>query len=507
MWSKYLTFLRGIAVNGMVRLGIFLTSFSFLLFLFLELLRVSRFLNSALVGLWSYLLLPVLFLLGWILILTGWWRQRRNTNLSSRELLEQRFQHDEVKALGVASPVGWAVVFSVFFSLLFMGGATTRMLHFMEEPHFCGTACHSVMEPEWVSYRQSPHAHVACVECHVGEGFGAMVDAKLNGMWQMVSVSLNLFDRPIPTPVHQLRPARQTCEHCHWPEKFYGKRLLNITSYLGDENNTPRYTSLAMKVDAGSTGAEGGGIHWHVNSSNEIRYASSDDDRDEMIWVDALQADGSYKRFQNKSIDPEEHHHVDVDDSRTMDCVDCHNRATHIYEDPATAVDLRIQQDLISSDLPFIKREGLRAITHNYPNKEAGIAGIASHLEGFYRHNYPGLAGQRWVELDQAVEALQGIYDRNIHPSMNIDWGSYPSLLGHKRDGGCFRCHNSNLVADDGTGIDYDCVLCHSILAEESDLPFAYLMPLDEENKTRNYDAHLMFQEEFLGTKSNTDQH
>ena len=495
MWRKYLTFLRGMAVNGLVRSGIFLASFSVLLFLFLELLRSAGILNSALVGLWSYLVLPALFLLGWILIMAGWRRQRKRSKLSNRELLEQRFHHGEVQATGIVSPVGWAIVFSVFFSLLFMGGATTRMLHFMEEPFFCGTACHSVMDPEWVSYQQSPHAHVSCVECHVGEGFGSMVSAKLNGMWQMISVSLDLFERPIPTPVHQLRPARQTCEHCHWPEKFYGKRLMNITSYRGDENNTPRYTSLAMKVDGGSAGAGSGGIHWHVNSSNEVRYISVDDEREEMIWVEVLQSDGSYKRYQNSDHDDNQE---DAGDSRAMDCVDCHNRATHIYESPGAAVDLRIQQNLISVDLPFIKREGLRAITHNYPNKEAGIAGIASHLQGFYRHNYPGLAGQRWVQLDQAIDALQGIYNRNIHPEMNIYWGSYPNMLGHEVGGGCFRCHNGDLIADDGTNIDDDCNLCHSILAEESDMPFEYLTPLDDENKSRNYDAHLMFQQEFL---------
>ena len=322
-----------------------------------------------------------------------------------------------------------------------------------------------------------------------------MVSAKLNGMWQMISVSLDLFERPIPTPVHQLRPARQTCEHCHWPEKFYGKRLMNITSYRGDENNTPRYTSLAMKVDGGSAGAGSGGIHWHVNSSNEVRYISVDDEREEMIWVEVLQSDGSYKRYQNSDHDDNQE---DAGDSRAMDCVDCHNRATHIYESPGAAVDLRIQQNLISVDLPFIKREGLRAITHNYPNKEAGIAGIASHLQGFYRHNYPGLAGQRWEQLDQAIDALQGIYNRNIHPEMNIYWGSYPNMLGHEVGGGCFRCHNGDLIADDGTNIDDDCNLCHSILAEESDMPFEYLTPLDDENKSRNYDAHLMFQQEFL---------
>ena len=114
------------------------------------------------------------------------------------------------------------------------------MLQFMDEPEFCGTACHSVMNPEWVTYQQSPHARVKCVECHVGEGVGALIDSKLNGMWQMVSVTFDLLERPIPTPVHQLRPARETCEKCHWPDKFYGSRLKTVARYARDADDDER---------------------------------------------------------------------------------------------------------------------------------------------------------------------------------------------------------------------------------------------------------------------------
>ncbi len=176
------------------------------------------------------------------------------------------------------------------------------MLHFMDSAEFCGTACHSVMNPEWTTYQASPHARVACVECHVGEGVGALVNSKLNGAWQMVSATFDLYERPIPTPVHQLRPARETCEKCHWPSKFYGSRLQTRIAYENDEASTPRYTTLNLKIDAGAAGDTG--VHWHISPGKEVRYASVDDEREEMIWVESLQPDGNVRRFVNTAPAP-----------------------------------------------------------------------------------------------------------------------------------------------------------------------------------------------------------
>jgi hypothetical protein len=123
------------------------------------------------------------------------------------------------------------VLMLTILNLAIFGAASARMLHFMDSAKFCGTACHSVMNPEWVTYQQSPHAHVQCVECHVGEGMGALIDSKINGMWQVISLNFNLYERPIPTPVHNLRPARETCEKCHWPDFFIGNRVKTFPHY------------------------------------------------------------------------------------------------------------------------------------------------------------------------------------------------------------------------------------------------------------------------------------
>ena len=228
-----------------------------------------------------------------------------------------------------------------------------------------------------------------------------------------------------------------------------------------------------------------------------MRYASTGDEREEMLWVEARQSDGSFKRYTNRS-----HSGSTGSNSsyvRVMDCVDCHNRATHIYQEPEAAIDDLIRQDRISRALPFIKREALHAVTRNYPDKAAGLAGVENHLRGFYRHEYPGLGGRMSAELDQAVVEMQAVYARNIHPEMNIEWGSYPNLLGHESHDGCFRCHSGDLVAEDGEQIDDDCTLCHSILAYDSENPFKFKLGIDEECKEPDYELHKHFREEFLG--------
>src|SRR5512147_2459048 len=104
------------------------------------------------------------------------------------------------------------------------------------------------MNPEFTAYRLSPHARVACVDCHVGTGATWYVRSKLSGLRQVYAVLTNSYDRPIPTPITDLRPARETCEECHWPEKFYARQLRNTKHYLTDSANTEWNISLQMKI-------------------------------------------------------------------------------------------------------------------------------------------------------------------------------------------------------------------------------------------------------------------
>ncbi len=491
MTGRFTNLLRGLSAHWLGKLGVALVTSSFLLFIFLEILRLLGLLNNAYAGLVTYMTLPLLFVLGLIMIPLGWWLTLKRTGLSSRQLLERRFPARELEANIYGSGVVGTILLLTVLNLIFLGGGSARMLHFMDGAEFCGTACHSVMNPEWVTYQASPHANVDCVECHVGEGAGALINAKLNGLWQVVSATFDLYERPIPTPVHQLRPARETCEKCHWPEKFYGNRLKVIPHFVADESNTATYSTLNLKVGSGS--GESGAIHWHVAEENAVRYASVDDEREEMIWVEWLQEDGNWHRYENRRRLGEVSGH---EDARVLDCVDCHNRATHIYEDPEAGLDKRFAAGELDRDLPWLKREALGAILSGWSSEEAAQQGVANALTGFYRAEYPELAISKMASIDRAVESLQGMVARNLHPGMNITWGTYKSHLGHKADSGCFRCHNENMVDEAGQAIRYDCTLCHSILAQDSSEPFRYLMPLDEKDPEREQAEYL--RREFL---------
>lgn len=495
MFQKYLRFVRGVAVNRIGLLGVVLTTSSFITFVMLELTRLAGVLTNAYIGLVTYLLFPALFVIGLILIPIGWRQRKKQTGLSTRQLLSEQFEPEDTRGGLFGSRVVMTIGIFTLANVIFLGAASSRMMGFMDEPVFCGTACHSVMNPEWVTYQDSPHARVKCVECHVGEGVGALVDSKLNGTWQMISVTFDLLERPIPTPVHQLRPARETCEKCHWPDKFYGSRLTTLVRYGMDSLSTPRYTTLNLKVDAGRAD-ERSGIHWHIAEQNEVRYVSVDDKREEMVWVDVRQPDGSFKRYRNTAlIDPASAN--TATEPRTLDCIDCHNRATHIYEMPDHALNKRMRLGRLERTLPFVKREGLAAIRTNYRDSATAYEGIANHMYGFYRRQYPSVFAHQSAAIDRAIDELRSVYFRNIHHGMNITWGAYQSHIGHRgNNDGCFRCHSPNMVSDDGDPVRSDCTMCHSILAFEGQTPFEYLNPPDTADA--EHAMHRYLQEEFL---------
>jgi len=411
---------------------------------------------------------------------------------SKRELLQERFQSDKSRQDFLGSRVSRIVIALTVLNFVFLAVASTKMIHFMDQPRFCGTACHEVMGPEWATYQDSPHARVKCVECHVGEGADALLDSKLNGLWQIISATFDLYERPIPTPVHQLRPARETCEKCHWPEKFYGSKIKTVSRYDQDSLSSPRYTTLNLKIDAGKRGRRSG-IHWHVGEENEVRYASVADNRKEMVWVDVKDESGEFKRYTNRSLQGLPFEEAEP---RSMDCVDCHNRATHIYEEASRAIDKLIANDLISRDIPFVKKAALAAISSEYVDYETAYSAINNKIMRYYRNNFPKIQLEYSSQLESLVESLFLIYTRNIHPGMNVYWGSYPNHIGHSNNQGCFRCHNSNLIAEDGMHISDDCTLCHSLLAYESDEAFKFFA--DPDTTDPDYSMHKYLKAEFL---------
>jgi hypothetical protein len=320
-------------------------------------------------------------------------------------------------------------------------------------------ACHKVMEPEYTAFQRSPHARVGCAGCHIGPGAEWFVKAKISGSWQLIAVAFDLYPRPIPTPVHSLRPANGTCEQCHWPTKFMGDRLKVRTHFAEDETNTELKTALMVKV-GGKQAGQSHGIHWHTDPNHVLRYRA-DPSREKMYEIELTdRIAGSKKLFKIEEPAPE------GTEWRTMDCVDCHNRASHIYRTPQWEIDQALSDGRIDRSLPFIKREGMRILTEKeYESHAEARAGIAAAVKAFYAQNYPDLAGTPAVE--QAGKALGDAYAWNNFAHMKVRWNTYPDHIGHQDSPGCFRCHDNKHKTATGEKIGKKCSTCHTIVADE----------------------------------------
>jgi hypothetical protein len=414
------------------------------------------------IGILTYLILPMIFVFGLILIPIGAILYRRRIRKSpggdGTQLLP-------VFDLNVQATRRWMLILAgaTMLNIVIVAGATYKGVHVMESVEFCGLACHSVMEPEHTAHARSPHARVACAECHIGPGADWVVKSKLDGAWQLVSVAFDLYPRPVKTPLHDLRPARETCEQCHWPTKFVGDKLRVIKHFKEDEANTELTSALLLKVGGARTN-NSHGIHWHVDRGVNIRYRS-DETREAIYEIEFTEGEDEMVTFADRKA-PE-----DGGVWRAMDCVDCHNRPSHIYESPGPAIDKAIDLDLIDRSLPFVKRESLRIIQTQYESHEVARDGIVSELTAFYDESYPDLATERADEIAAAATTLGDIYSVNIFPQMNVWWDTYPNHIGHDQSDGCLRCHKRRMRTADRQQVSNDCDTCHVLLADEEENP------------------------------------
>lgn len=424
------------------------------LFLVLFLLDLLGYVTNPYVGLLVFVTVPAVFVLGLVLIpLSAWWdsrRRRRSPDETDWPVLDLRKPRQRTVLVGV---LALTIVNLVIVSMAAYGG-----VHYMESSEFCGQVCHTTMEPEYAAHVQWPHSRVECTQCHVGPGAGALVGSKLAGTWQLLQVSTGRVSAPIPAPVTSMRPARETCEGCHWSEKFHGDRIRQIREYASDEANTETVTTLRLHVGGGSRAlGVGTGIHWHMNLDNVIEYIATDESRRTIPYVRLQDGSGRVREFMVADVMPEQ---LASGTRRRMDCIDCHNRPAHtLYATPERAVDAAIAQGRIPRELPFARREAVAAVGAEYENKAAALDAIARRLREFYAARAE--VGRRLV--DRTVIATQQLWSTNVFPAMQVTWGAYPNHLGHLDAPGCFRCHDEEHKASDGSVIRQDCDLCHAI--------------------------------------------
>jgi nitrate/TMAO reductase-like tetraheme cytochrome c subunit len=430
---------------------------------------------SPYIGILAYMVSPAFLIVGLLLMLAGTLLERRK-HAPPSAFYPRIDLNDPAQRSAVISFVTFLVVFAVVSA-----GGSYKAYEFTESVSFCGQLCHTVMSPEYTAYQLSPHARVACAECHVGAGATWFVKSKLSGSRQVFATVFNTYPRPIPTPVHNLRPAQETCEQCHWPKKFYGGQLKVFTHYASDEKNTERQIRMLIKTGGGdpATGAPEG-THWHMNIGNKIDYLATDEKRQTIPYIRVEDLQGRVTEYYAKDskLSPEQIK-VQIAKAGThhMDCVDCHNRPTHIYVSPDQSVDQSLHARHLDASLPFIKQEAVTVLTATYATTDAAMQGIATGLQVFYEKKYPGLAKAKQLEIRNAVAETQQIFRRTTFPEMKLNWQTHLNNLGHFYSSGCFRCHDGQHVSSDGRIVSKDCTQCHDMMSQTEGTSTAATLP------------------------------
>ena len=435
------------AAGGILAVG---ALFSFALLVWVDFTQGDK---NPYLGIFTYIVAPTFLISGLIAVFGGAWLQRRYA-ITHAGAMPHRWQLrlDEPKQRRVA--LLFATGGLLFLLLSVFGSYQTY--HYSESVQFCGEVCHRAMNPEFVTYQRGAHARVDCVACHIGSGAKWFVKAKINGTHQLVAYTVGTYNRPIATPIKNLRPAQDICEKCHWPEKFHGNIDISYDHYLSDHGNTPYSVRMLMRVNTTRAGSPPGGIHWHVNQNEKVEYYAIDEKRQEIPWMRVTnKRDGTARVYRTELFKGE----PPAEQVRTMDCMDCHNRPAHVFPTANEAVEKSLAAGSLSLQLPNIKREAVKALLQ----KEITTAGLAPQkIADYLLAKYNGAP-----DLPAAIAEVQRLYSVTIFPERIADWRVYPNNIGHKDWPGCFRCHDDKHKTTLGEAVrSSDCNSCHTILAQ-----------------------------------------
>ena len=369
-----------------------------------------------------------------------------------------------------------------FGSIVTVGGVMA--VGFTETATFCGL-CHT-MNPEMKAYTMSAHSELACAECHVKPGAAGWIEAKAAGSKQLFELVTNTFPKPIPAPDHaDLPPVQDTCLRCHSLESITANggpvKLVLRPTYAQDKNNTRAIVAVVLRpvglttsdgtADSAVESANPRGVHWHVQQN--VSFTSADPRSQTIDSVKVTNADGSTTDYISASkiglstnVAPDLTTLESTERVRTMDCLDCHNRAGHGQPTPAQAVDIAMSSGKISPALPYIKKNAVSLLEADYASIDAANTAIEG-LRTTYQTSYPLVATKYPARIDDAITEIESIYAQLATPEMKVQAATYPDNLGHQSAPGCFRCHdgahfkvvNGKVTTDT---IPSSCSTCHT---------------------------------------------
>ncbi len=439
--------------------GIALTTICFTLILIGLFLHMTGLIENAYAAIVTFLIFPAGAVLGLILIpLSGYFRRKnwfKNTLNKSNLVIDFGNKAHRKTAFVI---VILTVINVVVFSLV-----AYEAYHFTDSDFFCGTVCHTVMDPEYTAYQRSAHAKVGCVSCHIGSGAEWYVKAKFSGLRQVKAVIDNSYSRPIPVPVEHLRPARDTCEECHWPEKFHGKKVKQFISFSNDDQENPEIQEVALHIGGRNPiTAAFEGIHWHVSNNVKVEYESLDDTRTAIGRIKVSKPSGITEEYFLE--DSEDAAKKDIV-WRTMDCIDCHNRPTHVYDALEPKVDFGLYSKKINPELPGIREDSLIVLQKEYPSRQEAQEKLVETLLALQaERNGSAFVEENQQSLISSGAYLLEAYMGNVWPKMKVTWGTYKGHNGHMYEDegyGCFRCHDDEHQTSFGKTISQSCDLCH----------------------------------------------
>ena len=465
------------AYNRLSAIGLIISLNCILLMVVLFVISLTVSGSNTYLGIFIYIVLPAILAIGLILIPIGMLiNVNKIRKVPDTGLKWPIFDMNNIKHRNSVLIIS---VFTLIFILVSAMGSY-QAYQYTESVEFCGKLCHSVMEPEYVTYLNSPHARVRCVECHVGEGASWYVKSKLSGLYQVYSVLFHKYPTPLPTPIEDLRPATETCEKCHWPQKFYERKLRNQRGFLSDSLNSHWNIAMLMKIGP-SFSAYGlkEGIHWHINPDVSIEYIATTTDRESIPWVKlSNRKTGEVQIFQDKDNTISKGA-VDSLAKRSMDCMDCHNRPSHSYKSASEYMDYALISETVPDHLPFIKKASMKVLGNQFSNADSAMLEIRNGITAYYQNKKPEIYKTHQDLIEKAIMGIQGEFQKNTFPRMKASSSSYLNHIGHLESDGCFRCHSGRHVSETGKTISKDCNMCHIIIAQGTTNDFATVSYMD----------------------------
>ena len=457
-----LTWQEQLGVSWKTPMGLFgvgLTTICFTLLILGLSAHISGLIENHYAAIITFMIFPTGIVFGLLLIPLSFYMRRKRWFRKS--LIASSMIIDFGKKVHRRAVVVFLVLSVV--NITIFGLVIYEAYHFTESDYFCGVVCHQVMAPEYTAYQRSPHAKVGCVECHIGSGADWYVKAKLSGLRQVKATFDGNFSKPIPAPVQHLRPARDTCEACHWPEKFHGKKIKQFISYTNEDQLEPTIDDIALHIGGRNPHTDTfEGIHWHVSNDIKVEYFSLNEKRTSIGKIRVTKPSGITEEYNNGSTD------ADAEEGahwRTMDCIDCHNRPTHVYEDLEQKIDQGLYSKKLEPTLPGLREDSFTVMETEYSSRDEAKEQIVENLMSLQaKRNGTDFVAENETQLIASGNYLLDIYMGNVWPNMNVTWGTYKGHNGHlyADDGyGCFRCHDDEHETEFGKTISQDCAQCH----------------------------------------------